>query len=179
MPPSTATTTAAWTSQRRPAPSRHPGLASGPSPCPRTTMRGPRPTAASGRWSTQRTVSLLSRPCPCSGGGGGRRGQVVTRGGGCVGAGLLVWRARAGAGLVTVTVTCVVFTDGVLTRLLCLLWLAQYVWVCVFVCLFVCLCMFIRVFKLACVCVCACACFYACVHVCVCVCVSVGVFVSV
>lgn len=55
-PPSTATTTAAWRSQRPPAASRRPAHASGPWPCLRTTTRGPPRTEALARPSTLRTV---------------------------------------------------------------------------------------------------------------------------
>lgn len=56
MRPSTATTTAAWRSRRRPAPSLRRGRGSGRWRYRRTTTSGPRLTAASARWSTRRTV---------------------------------------------------------------------------------------------------------------------------
>ena len=54
--PSTATMTAAWRSQRRPAPSHRQGRGLARWRCRRTTTSGPRPTAALARWSTRRTV---------------------------------------------------------------------------------------------------------------------------
>lgn len=56
MPPSTATTTVAWRSQRPPAPSRRRGRGSDRWLCQRTTTREPLLTAASERWNTRRTV---------------------------------------------------------------------------------------------------------------------------